>query len=106
MTVLLAILLALGVPFAQLPTVNDRITCCCPSPEVCKCPDHKSDQVQQATMGVCHKSGSAMVRTQLAAFVPPAIVRLIAPARPAAQIEHVLPAPHAQPPPRRPDAPS
>ena len=105
-TVLLAILVALGVPFAQLHTVNDRVTCCCPDPDHCKCPDHKPDDSGQSQMGTCHKQSAKTARGHLAAFVPPARIELVAAAQPALHIAHALPVPHAPPPPRRPDAPS
>lgn len=106
MTVLVAILLALGVPFAQLHTVNDRVSCCCPDPEHCKCPDHKPDKSGQSQMGTCHKLAGKTVRAQLAAFVPPVVARVIAPAPRPIVVAHVLPAPHEPPPPQRPAAPS
>jgi hypothetical protein len=105
-SVLVAILLALGVPFAQLQTVNDRITCCCPDPDQCKCPDHKADKSAQTQMGTCHKSATKTVRAQLAAFVSPVVIDVLARVPRPIVIAHVLPAPHAPPPPQRPAAPS
>jgi hypothetical protein len=104
-TVLLAILLALGVPFAQLHTVNDRVTCCCPSPDQCKCPDHDTDE-SGPMMKACHKQAPDMVRAQLAHFVAPTPITVIAPAPLVERVAHRLPSPHAPPAPRRPDAPS
>lgn len=106
MTVVLAILLALGVPFAQLRTVDDRVTCCCPSPEQCKCPDHKPDKSADSTMRACHKQAPDMVSTQLDVFVELAFAVIVAPAQPTVRIAHMLPRPHAPPVPERPDAPS
>ncbi len=103
---LIAILLALGVPFAQLHTVNDRVTCCCPDPEHCKCPDHKPDESGQPTMNTCHKQAPKTVRAQLAHFIAPAPIAVIAPAPLVERVAHRLPPPHAPPAPRRPDAPS
>ena len=106
MTVLVAILLALGVPFAQLQVLGDRVTCCCPDPDHCKCPDHKAEKSAQTQMGTCHKSAVKSVRAQLAAFVQPAIVTVIVPAPRTIMIAHVLPAPHAPPAAQRSAAPS
>jgi hypothetical protein len=106
-TVLFAILLALGVPFAQLHTVDDRIECCCPSPEVCKCPDHDASKTDETTMRSCHKQGPQLQHGgHHGAFVPPPIIRIIAVARPEIAMAPPIAAPHAPPPPERPDAPS
>lgn len=107
MTVLLAILLALGVPFAQLHTFDDRVECCCPSREVCKCPDHKAEHGSQTSMRACHKQGPQMTRGgHHGAFIPPPAVRIVAPVRPSIVVAVPIPAPNAPPPPERPDAPS
>ena len=106
MTVLVAILLALGVPFAQLQVSGDRVTCCCPDPDHCKCPDHKADPSAQTQMGTCHKSEVKSVRAQLAAFVAPAAIAISGPAPRPMSIVHVLTAPHAAPVLKRPAAPS
>jgi hypothetical protein len=103
--VLLAILLALGVPFAQLQTSTDPVTCCCPDPDTCKCPDHQPDD-GQSSMRACHKGSPELVHATLAAFVAPERIALVIPAPHAVVIVHVVPAPHAPPAPRRPDAPS
>ena len=105
-TVLLAILLALGVPFAQLQTVATRVTCCCPDPDHCKCPDHKPDKSGQSSLRACHKTSDHAVGANAPAFVPPPAIEIVAPQIVAVQIAHVLPRPHAPPAPRRPDAPS
>ena len=103
MTVILAILLALGVPFASLHTTPDLATCCCPSPEVCACDDH--DAPGQSTMKSCRSDGPDAVQPALAAFVAPRTITLVPPARMLVSVEHPLSSPHAPPAPRRPDAP-
>jgi hypothetical protein len=105
-TVLIAILLALGVPFAQLHTVNDHVTCCCPSPDVCKCPDHEPDDGGQPMMKVCHKQAPKTVRAQLATFVAPAAIELVVPVPRVERVAHARPSPHAPPDPHWPAAPS
>jgi len=103
---LLAILLALGVPFATLHTEQQRVTCCCPDPDHCVCPDHKPDKSGQPHMQACHKQSVDGIRAQLAAFEPPAPITLELPVRRWQPVVHALPSPHAAPLPRRPDAPS
>jgi hypothetical protein len=103
---LVAIVLALCVPFGQLQTAVERIECCCPDPDHCKCPDHKPDHSGQSQMRSCHKRTHDGLANELAAFVAPVLHETIAPALLAVRVAHVLPTPHAEPPPRRPDAPS
>ena len=106
MQLLIAILLALGVPFASLHTEHVRITCCCPDPDHCVCPDHKPDKSGQPHMQTCHRQKVDGITTQLAAFAPPALTAVSLPAPVVEAIVHVLPAPHETPLLRRPDAPS
>jgi hypothetical protein len=103
---LVAIVLALCLPFGQLQTAVERVDCCCPDPDHCKCPDHKPDHSGQSQMRSCHKTTHDGLANQLAAFVPPTLHETIAPARPTMRVSHVLPTPHSEPPPQRPDAPS
>ena len=103
---LVAIMLALCVPFGQLQTVADRIECCCPDPSTSKCPDHNDDHSGQPQMRTCHKTTQKGIANQLAVFVPPTLHEMIAPAPLAPPISHRLPTPHAEPTPQRPDAPS
>jgi hypothetical protein len=105
-TVIVSIMLSIFVPLAQLPTIADEATCCCPDPHKCKCPDHKADHSLDSKMKACHKKGPALASVQLPAFVAPIAIDLPAPARASDLVERALPEPHASPPPRRPDAPS
>lgn len=105
MTVLLAILLALGVPFAQLHTTDDRVTCCCPDPDTCKCPDHQPDS-DHSTMRACHKGGPSLQHAPLAVFIAPAIPVVDVDAPAVRVVDRLLPEPHAPPALRRPDGPS
>jgi hypothetical protein len=105
-TVLIAILLALGVPFAQLHTVSTRISCCCPDPDHCKCPDHKPSKSGHPTLNACHKTSDHGLSASSPAFVPPARIAFAAPVIEMPAPVHVLSSPHAPPPPRRPAAPS
>jgi hypothetical protein len=105
-TIAVAIVLALGVPVAQLRTAATRSECCCPDPAHCKCPDHQGDESPQPTMRACHRAEQQFVSPVLPAFLAPA-PELAFIARPAAVSSvFVLPAPHPAPAPRRPDAPS
>jgi len=105
-TVLLAILLALGVPFAQLHTEKVRVECCCPDPDHCKCPDHQPDSSGQSRMNACHKKIPELVRAHAATFVAPIVPSVDVPAPAVVAVEHVLPRPHAPPSPVRPKGPS
>lgn len=104
-TMVVAIALALIVPTAQLHTVSDQATCCCPDPQKCKCHDHDGAS-GHSSMRACHKQTPELVKFELSAFVAPAVVAVAAPARPAMAALAIVTQPHASPPPRRPDAPS
>jgi hypothetical protein len=103
---LVAIVLALCVPFGQLRTVADRIECCCPDQSKCQCPDHDPDESGQPRMEKCHKQTHEGVANQLAAFISPTLHETVAPARLALAPSFSLPAPHDEPLPQRPAAPS
>jgi hypothetical protein len=102
---LVAFVLALCVPFAQLKSNGDRIECCCPDESTCTCPDHQDVGTQQ-TMQTCHKQVHEGIAVQHAAFVTPVIPVTVAPATAAAAEPLALASPHAEPPPQRPAAPS
>lgn len=103
---IVAVVLAICVPFASLVTDSDRIECCCPDPDKCNCPDHDPAHVDQTSMRACHKSTPDAVTAQLAAYVPPAVPVAAAPEQAMPLAPHVLRTPHPAPPPPRPDAPS
>ncbi len=105
-TIVVAIVLAIFVPFAQLQTVAEAPPCCCPNPKACKCPDHNPGGDSQSTMRACKQAPDAVMQAQLSVFVPPAIAISIAPARIIGEAHVALADPHPAPAPRRPDAPS
>ena len=106
MTIVVAIVTALALPVSQLRTRYVTTTCCCPDPSHCHCPDHKPGDSGVPAMRACHKEAHEIVSP-----VPPAIdvpEVAVAPAEPrvTVAIASPIPAPHAAPAPRRPDAPS
>ena len=104
--VVIAILLAFGVPFAQLHTVSAQVTCCCPDPDHCNCPDEAPDKSGQPSMNACHKTSDHGLDAYAPVFVPPARTVLVAPAIEMPVPLYALPDPHEPPPPSRPAAPS
>jgi hypothetical protein len=104
-TILVAVVLALCVPLAQLRVADVGPDCCCPDPAKCKCPDHQPAP-DVPSMRACHKNLPDAVAPSLAAFVPPMIPSTIEPARVAVLVIPPLDQPHPPPAPRRPDAPS
>jgi len=98
--------LALSVPFAQLRTIATRIECCCPSPEHCKCPDHKPDAQGQPSMRACHKTQHDVAAPELPTCVANVVAIAIAPAKVHGDAVFVIDRPLPPPEPRRPDAPS
>jgi hypothetical protein len=105
-TIVVAIVLAVFVPVAQLQTVAEAPPCCCPNPKQCKCPDHKGGNSGQSTMRACRQAPDAVAPSTLSAFVPPAVAVAIAPAIIVSDAHVALADPHPEPAPRRPDAPS
>jgi hypothetical protein len=105
-TAMVAMVVALAVPVSQLRTISIIKTCCCPDPDDCHCPDHKSDQSSQPSMRACHNTERTVVAPQLPAFPAPVIAEAPVPALIAVTLDRSIPAPHQAPPPARPDAPS
>lgn len=105
-TVMVALVLALSIPVSQLRTANVEHSCCCPDPAKCHCPDHDESPPGPSQLRACHRTTQITIAPTLSAFVAPVLVPL--PARTPARltVSHAAPAPHAEPPPARPDAPS
>ena len=104
--VLVAVIAILAVPIAQLRTVSERITCCCPGPASCKCPDHAPGNPDGPSLLPCHKSRElATAPSPLELIVPPpTTIAAVVPA--IAVVSYALTAPHPPPSPARPPAPS
>jgi hypothetical protein len=104
--VLLAIAVALGVPVSQLRTPDTYVTCCCPDPANCHCPDHKPDHSGQPKMRACHKVQHELVSAQAPSFTQFQVAIAIAPPI-VAPVHFELPsAPHPTPLPDEPYGPS
>jgi hypothetical protein len=106
-TIMVAIVVALAVPVSQLrtvTTVSER--CCCPDPAHCHCPTHSSDPTGEPQLKSCHKVSHDVLAPQLPAFSSPVIADAPVAARIVAIAVTSIPAPHAPPASRRPDAPS
>jgi hypothetical protein len=104
--ILLAIVVALGVPVSQLRTADNYVTCCCPDPAHCHCPDHKPDHSGQPKMGTCHRVQHELVSPEAPTVAMTEIAFAHAPTRLAPRNVIPLHAPHALPPPADPDGPS
>lgn len=105
-TVMVAIIVALAVPFSQLRTFCVQTTCCCPDPSHCHCPDHEPGKGTQPSMRACHKTSHEVVSPDAPALTAPELAVAEAPARPVVRTTWTIAEPHAEPVPRRPDAPS
>lgn len=105
-TVLVAIVVVFSVPVSQLRTMSVIKECCCPDPNHCHCPDHRTDDTQHPLMRACHNTERVLVAPELPVFRAPVLAVTAAPAARAFVPAHVIPAPHPAPPPTRPDAPS
>jgi hypothetical protein len=106
--VLLAIVVALGVPVSQLQMSTSYVTCCCPDPANCHCPDHKPDHSKSSEpkMRACHRVHHDLVSPEAPTVAATASAIADAPMRPAPGVVFPLYAPHAPPAPADPDGPS
>lgn len=105
-TIVVAFVLAVFVPIAQLQIFVDAPPCCCPNPKICKCHDHDKGDPGQPTLRACKQVPDAVAQAPLPAFVTPVLEVDIAPARILGEVHVALADPHPAPAPRRPDAPS
>ncbi len=102
---MVALVLALAMPVSQLRTVSVEQSCCCPDPTKCHCPDHDGKSTQPQ-LRACHQTTQVTVAPTLPVFAAPLNFALPAPAVELVALFHASLAPHAAPPPVRPDAPS
>lgn len=105
-TVMVALVLVFAVPISQLRTSMTEHSCCCPDPAHCHCPDPCPDTGGPAKLRACHQTERVIVAPTTPAFTPPALAIATIPAAPAQITLFDILAPHAAPPPVRPDAPS
>ena len=104
---LVAIVVALAVPVSQLRTVTTiSERCCCPDPAHCHCPTHSPNPNGDPQLKNCHKVSHDVLAPELPAFSSPAIATVPTAAVVVAIAATSIPAPHAAPTSRRPDAPS
>lgn len=105
-TLLVAIVVALVVPFSQLRTFSIETSCCCPDPSHCHCPDHDTSKGTQPCMRACHKTSHEVVSPDAPAFAAPELAIAEAPVRAVGRATWTLAEPHSPPVLPRPDAPS
>jgi hypothetical protein len=102
---LLALVVALAVPIAQLRMLSIEKACCCPDPDSCHCPSHGAD-TPQSSIRACHTTEHVIASPQVAAFVAPVVAEVVLPAVATGVPTYEIDRPHAPPAARRPDAPS
>lgn len=95
-----------AVPFATLEVPDIVAECCCPSPEVCRCPDHKGERADQSSMRSCHRTSHRLTVSKLASFAPSSPPSVFMPPAPALVAIAFVPSLHPAPDIARPDAPS
>jgi hypothetical protein len=105
-SLLVAIAMLFAVPFATLETPDIVAECCCPSPEICKCPDHRADRFDHSSMRSCHRTSHHLTSSKLARFLPPMTTPTLVPPAPALVATAFTPLLHPTPRPRPPDVPS
>lgn len=104
--ILIALAVALTVPTSQLRTVSVVVTCCCPDPAKCHCPDHKPDHNGVPAMRACHKSSHESISPQLPSFSPPQVAVALPAPRVAPAVIHAPELPPEAPAPDEPYGPS
>jgi hypothetical protein len=72
-TAWVAFCVALAVPVSQLRLRTVIITCCCPDPAHCHCPDHHPDSSDDPSMRACHRSQHDLASLDAPAFTAPLI---------------------------------
>src|SRR5262249_36844607 len=102
---LLALVVALAVPVAQLRMMSVERACCCPDPHHCRCPSHDAD-TPQSSIRACHSTEHVIASAPAAGFIAPAVAEVMLPAVAAGVPSYVIDQPHAPPAARQPDAPS
>jgi hypothetical protein len=100
-----AFALVVVLPVSQLRLVSMIVECCCPDPDHCQCPDHKSGDSPHATLEPCHRTVTTIESASAPSFAPVAVVELV-PARALVATHHAHATPHEPPTPERPSAPS
>lgn len=106
LSTLVAFAMMLAVPVATLEMPDLVAKCCCPSPEVCRCPDHKGDATPHTSMRTCHRTVQHLAVQKLASFTAPPVIALQVPPAPALLAHGFVSSPHPAPAPRAPDVPS
>jgi len=77
-----ALVLALGLPVAQLATAQVVWSkCCCPDVERCHCPGHDRGD-DGSSIQSCGRSRQVLPGPQLPPFEPPPVVEVVLVARP------------------------
>ena len=104
---IVAVFVALAVPFTQLRTVATQISCCCPDPSDCHCPHEKTaPDAGGPTLRACHRTTHELAAPDSPTFAVAAMTIVATPVR-VAVVAHAAPqSPHATPDPTRPSAPS
>ncbi len=104
---LVALVVTVASPIVRLVHASARITCCCPDPTTCRCPDHdKGHPDGQDRMKACHGTTEPLTVSVFPDVVPPALVALRAGAPEARPVRFAHASPHAPPDLERPRGPS
>ena len=96
-TIVVALVVALAVPVAQLRMITVQTSCCCPDQSKCHCPHEKTEHGKVPSIRACHRSQNEIVSADLPAFTPPTLASLDVIAPLGAAPNAPLFAPHATP---------
>lgn len=101
---MLFVLACIGV--GQLRTARIAVTCCCPDPAACKCPDHAAGHSKQAQLRACHRSTEIAVSADAPVIEPPVRIAIVPDVRVSTVASIALPSPRIAPDRERPSGPA
>lgn len=104
---LVALLVTAASPIVRLVQASARVTCCCPDPTTCHCPDHqKSERDGQDRMKACRGTTDPLTGSVFVDVVAPGRLALVVEPPPVVPVRVPLTSPHAPPDRERPRGPS
>jgi hypothetical protein len=104
---LVALVVTVASPIVRIVHASARVTCCCPDPTTCHCPDHQKGQGDgQDRMKACHGTSDPLTGSVFPDVATPARVALATWAPPAPPVRFPQSSPHAPPDIERPRGPS
>jgi hypothetical protein len=104
---LVTLIVSVASPIVRLVHASTRVTCCCPDPTTCHCPDHEEGEGDgQDRIKACHGTSDPLTSSVFPDVVTPSRLALTIEAPPARAIRFSHASPHAPPELERPRGPT